>query len=270
METRIPSLPEEVFRRDRDILMKSFSFEGKKKTVVLFIHGWTSTPYEFRDLGKYLQKHGYAVCAPLLSGHGTTPKDLKTVTLEDWMEDIRKQYDRLAKSYDHIFVGGSSFGGTLSLLLASERLVCGLILIGTPYRLKNEWLLQLGARFFLLLNKRHQRKAYIKTWNALLEEHRCISYPWYPVKNGLEVLRGVAWSRIVIPKLSLPAFLFQSRHDHVISLSSIDNLQNALPSSDIVRHETEKKLHTFLVDEELRNDLYPNILNFLDRVGRKK
>ena len=96
-----------------------------------------------------------------------------------------------------------------------------------------------------------------------MDEHRCISYSWYPVKSGLEVLRGVAWSRIVIPKLSIPAFLFQSRYDHVIDRESIDSLENFLATNNIVRHETKKKLHTFLIDKELRDELYPDIVHFL-------
>ena len=130
METRIPSLSEEVFERDRDILKNPFFLKGKKKTAILLIHGWTSTPYEFRDLGRHLNQQGYAVSAPLLSGHGTTPEDLKSTTLEDWMQDVRKEYERLTKEYDCIFVGGSSFGGTLSLLLASEKPIQG----HSPYR----------------------------------------------------------------------------------------------------------------------------------------
>ena len=87
---------------------------GKK--VALMIHGFTSSPKEFRRMGNTLARQGISVCAPLLPGHGTSPERLSIVKYNQWLEFIEEQIKMLEKDYDSIYLVGNSFGGNLALL----------------------------------------------------------------------------------------------------------------------------------------------------------
>ena len=89
--------PNLLYKEERHLVNQSFYFEGTNGKAVLLVHGWTSTPYELRRLGKYLNENGYTVYAPQLKGHGTIPKDLEQVRWTDWLEDLEKSYAFLSE-----------------------------------------------------------------------------------------------------------------------------------------------------------------------------
>ncbi|MEK6811869.1 MAG: alpha/beta fold hydrolase, partial [Nanoarchaeota archaeon] len=104
---------------------------GKK--VALLLHGFTSSPREFRDLSDYLAKHGVSSYAPLLPGHGTSPERLAVIKHYQMIEAVQEHIDMLAKDYDEIYLIGSSFGGNLALICSNySSKVRGVVILGTP------------------------------------------------------------------------------------------------------------------------------------------
>src|SRR3989344_8099690 len=79
--------------------------------VALLLHGFTSSPREFRDLSDYLAKKGISSYAPLLAGHGTSPERLAIIKYYQWIESIQANINMLEKSYNKIYLVGNSFGG---------------------------------------------------------------------------------------------------------------------------------------------------------------
>jgi carboxylesterase len=88
---------------------------------VVLVHGFTSTPYEVRFLGDRLAKAGFTVSAPLLPGHGTTPRDLDTTTWSDWVSHVERAFDALRGRCGQVALVGQSLGGLIALYLASRR-----------------------------------------------------------------------------------------------------------------------------------------------------
>jgi len=113
-----------------------FFFKGKSDTAFLLIHGYESTPFTLRSLGKQLHESGHSVFAPLLPGHGTTIKHLEKTRYEHWYEAVRRIYIRERMNYKNFFIVGFSLGGNLSLRLAIQYRIdlapSALILISTP------------------------------------------------------------------------------------------------------------------------------------------
>ena len=75
----------------------------------LFVHGFTATPYEGKELSEWLYKQsGITISIPLLPGHGTRPADLKGVSWIDWYKHIKEKYYDLKKRCERIIVCGQS------------------------------------------------------------------------------------------------------------------------------------------------------------------
>ena len=101
--------------------------------VALLLHGFTSSPKEFRDLSDYLAKNGISSYAPLLPGHGTTPERLAVIKYYQLIEFVQEQINMLAKDYEEIYIVGSSFGGNIALLCTNHSpKIRGIITLGTP------------------------------------------------------------------------------------------------------------------------------------------
>ena len=101
--------------------------------VALLLHGFTSSPREFRGLSEFLDKKGISSYAPLLPGHGTTPERLAVLKYYQLIEFVQEQINMLVKDYEEIYLVGSSFGGNLALLCTNNSSkIKGIITLGTP------------------------------------------------------------------------------------------------------------------------------------------
>jgi len=255
--------PRRLYREQLDLINKPFRFEGANGKAVLIIHGWTSTPYEVRRLGKYLNENGYTVSGPQLRGHGTVPKDLEEIKWQEWFQDIEKEYCELKKNHRKVFVAGTSIGSNLALLLAStNKNVAGLILMATPYAIKFESLAVMLARLNLFFRK-YNKKHYPPTFGVSTTITRLISYKRYPIRNALEIFKLVKKSREELSRILQPCLILQSTHDHVICRKSAENIYCSIGSVQKKIKYIRRAYHTFISD--IKNDyVFKDILDFLN------
>lgn len=255
--------PNLLYKEDRDIVNSPFYFKGTNGKGVLLIHGWTSTPYEVRLLGEYLHENGYTVIAPQLRGHGTVPKDLENVRWCHWMEDIQEAYQELRKDCGRIFVGGSSIGSNLAIHFAGrEKNIAGLILLATPYKLKNEKL-SLGFARILKMFKKYHRKIYPPTSGLSTSVTRLISYQRYPIKSALEIFDLIKKSREIFPAIRQPCILLQSTHDHIVARDSLEQMYADAGSEKKVKKYVNKAYHSFISDIRNKN-VFEDIFQFIE------
>jgi len=84
-------------------------------------------------LARYLHDRGYAVRAPLLSGHGRALSAFAAVTSAGWHEDAARAYADMKAEHLSVSLVGISMGGALAASLASrERRIEALVLLA-PY-----------------------------------------------------------------------------------------------------------------------------------------
>ena len=256
--------PKELFQKEKEFLNQPFFFEGTNGKAIILVHGWTTTPYELRRLGKYLNENGYTVSAPLLKGHGSVPKELEDAHWTDWLMDIEKEFEEMKKKYSKVYVGGTSIGSNLSLIFAKNHSeISGLILMATPYAIKFEPLMALIGK---ILEKIHpyNKKYYPPTFGAINTITRLISYQTYPIKSAMEILDLVKKSREIIPEIKHPCFLIQSLSDHVIAKNSLEKIYNLIPSEIKQKKYIKRAYHTFISDIKNEN-VFEDILDFLNK-----
>jgi carboxylesterase len=82
----------------------------KNTPVVIAVHGYSATTYEWNDFRSYCDTKGdVLVSQVLLGGHGRTYAEFKASTWKDWQEPIMTEYNALrAKGYTNINFAGSS------------------------------------------------------------------------------------------------------------------------------------------------------------------
>ena len=112
------------------------------RTGCLVVHGFTASPQEVRRLGEHLASQGYTVLGPRLSGHATEVRDLRRARWQDWLHSVQDGYHMLRHQVDQIILVGLSLGGVLSLILASQKPVDGIIAMSTPFELPKQGLLK--------------------------------------------------------------------------------------------------------------------------------
>jgi carboxylesterase len=255
--------PRLLYEKERHLLNQPFFFEGTNGKGVMLVHGWTSTPYEVRRLGKYLNENGYTVLGIQLSGHGTVPRDLENVSWQDWIQDIKKGYAKLKETCPKVFIAGTSIGASLTMIFAKEKPeISGLVLMATPYKIKFEKLVELWGEINILF-KRYNRKFYPPTFGSRTTITRLISYQTYPIKSALEVFKLVREARKNIDKIKQPCFIIQSTHDHIVEKESLENIYAQIGSEVKRKKYISKAYHTFISD--VKNEhVFENICSFIN------
>ena len=228
------------------------------------MHGWSSTPYEMRALGEFLHGHGYTVYAPLLAGHGTVPEDLENVHASDWQEDVDRAYKKISQLCDSVFVGGMSLGGSLAMHFAKEHSdIGGLILMGTPYKVRYQ---AVGSKIYraVMLIKKYKHKKYPKVIGADTCMTQVLSYQKYPMENAYRAFQFTKNATKELNKISVPTMIIQSRDDHIIARGSMKRLAKELGSDIVEKKKIKNAYHNFIGDHK-NNYIFEDILSFITK-----
>ena len=187
-----------------------------KNTAFLLIHGFTGTHYEMVPLEEFLVGKGYYVNNITLPGHETTIEDMTKTKWVEWVKYAQNQLQNLCKDYKTVFIGGLSMGGAITLYLgANNPEIAGIIVMAAPYK-PVDWrmlLIRILPIHILLKNKKN-----IETgWEDLdsLESHK--SYGKYPLKSIAELHKLLVRVKKLVPKISVPILVVQSKNDSSIS-----------------------------------------------------
>ncbi|MFA6973474.1 MAG: alpha/beta fold hydrolase [Parcubacteria group bacterium] len=256
--------PDLLFEEERDLVDKPFYFSGTNGKGVLLVHGWTSTPYEVRRLGKFLNENGYTVSGPMLRGHGTVPRNLENVRWQDWLEDSQREYAELKNQCGKVYVAGTSIGGNIALMLAKNNPdITGIVLMATPAKFKIEFLVKNLVKFLNVVGKRYRKKFYPPTFGVKDSVTRKISYSSYPTKSVLETFGLVEESRKNIENIKQPVLMMQSTSDHIVNKNSLRFIYANIGSTIKQKKWIKRAYHTFISD--IKNEhVFEDILNFLN------
>jgi len=215
--------------------------------VALLIHGFTSSPREFRGLSDYLARKGISSCAPLLPGHGTSPERLSIVKYYQLIESVEEHIDMLARDYDKIYLVGNSFGGNFALLCSnySEK-IKGVITLGTPiffrrHRLNKYLILPVLRRIKLFQKKPKRAIEFVskKGW----------SYKVIPLRAAYEISKILELSKKELPSVTKPVFTMYVKNDSVVSEDSHKYILDNISSKKKTEFEIPESYHVFILDK---------------------
>jgi len=255
--------PSLLYMEEKEFLNEAFYFKGTNGKGVLLVHGWTSTPYEVRRLGKYLNESGYTVYGPMLKGHGTEPKNLEGVKWADWLDDVKLAQQELKKECAEVFIGGTSIGANLAVHFAAEdNNVAGLVLMAMPYKIKYETATVAAAKIMKFFGKYH-RKFYPPTFGLSTTITRLISYQTYPIESALETFDLIKKTRETLPKITQPCLMIQSTHDHIVAKNNLERMYADAKSKKKQKKYVKQAYHTFVSD--IKNEhVFEDILKFIE------
>jgi len=241
-----------------------FFFPGGSLGVLL-IHGFTGTPQEMRRLGVFLADRGWTALGIRLPGHGTRPEDLRGVTWRDWAEAVATGAKILRERCEYVFLCGLSLGGVLALYEAAHQPPDGLIVMASPYRIRD-----IRLRFLWLLKwlipHVGKRSSELHDPEAQAEP---VSYSWYPMTAVEEVVRAVQAAAARLHQVQCPALLIYSRSDRTVPPDQGWAVYHRLGSRDKTIHWLIHSGHVIPEDIE-QEEAFEQIERFIQRVVKQK
>ncbi|MFP5297768.1 MAG: alpha/beta hydrolase [Actinomycetota bacterium] len=231
---------------------------GDGPTGALFIHGFTSSPQNMRAMGDYLAERGIRVRAPRLPGHGTTWEDLATRRSGEWLECVESNFEALKAECDEVFLVGLSFGGGLSLELASRRSdeISGVVTLAGIVFTKDP------RRFLAPVIKRVIRTIPGVGNDIADPTLKEIVYDKVPTSASAELLLTIAKAKAGLPKVTAPLLVMHGRNDHTVHPSNAQYIYDHAGSTDKELVWLERSYHVITLDYD-RDEVYSRTADFI-------
>jgi carboxylesterase len=250
------------FIRNPHLEGDAFFWQGGE-TGALLIHGFTATTAEVRLLGEHLHARGYAVSAPLLPGHQTTPQDMNRRRWREWTRAVDDAYAQLAARCERVFVCGESMGALLGLYLASEHPeIAGVVVYSPALRVASHSTKMLMARALARVVP-HVAKPVGALCDA---DARWKGYSVNPIPALVQMNNLQREVKKRLSHIHQPLLVIQGRRDKTIDLRSGEIILRSVSSSDKEIHWLEESTHCVILDKEWERAAELTV-KFIERVS---
>ena len=215
------------------------------RAAALCLHGLTGTPYEVRPIAEALADAGIRAFGPRLAGHGGTPERLAETPYTAWVEGVRQHYAALAAEADRVFVVGLSLGGLLSLDLAAEADVAGVVSIGAPLALS--WPIPQAVPIVKYLMPMLPKRSGSDIRDPAARA-RHPGLPTMPLKSVHELVRLQRSLSSYLGQITAPALIAHGVHDHTARPADAQKIFDRIGSEDKELLWLENSAHVVPVD----------------------
>jgi len=242
--------------------VQPFGFDRGPIGCVL-LHGFTAAPKEMRPLGEYLAEGGFTVRGVLLAGHGTCPEDLARTTQRDWVASAEAAIAELRGRCRQVWAIGLSLGGLISLHLAANQRVDGVIALAPPILTPNR-LVPLAR--FIAPFKPYFVKGLANLHDPVaLAEHA--DYTHFPTRAVAQMYTLIRQVQRELPRITVPLLLIHARHDEVVALDGADYIWSRVSATQKERVLLGRGGH--IITEDYDKDMaFEQIGSFLARYSR--
>jgi len=195
--------------------------------AILLLHGLTANPASVKELAEFFSNKGYTVYAPVIKGHGTSIFDLEKTNYLDWRKSAEDAYFKLSKDHKKIYLVGTSLGGLLSLDLAANHKVQGLIIINTPIEIKSSLINIIPIVY--LVNPYNIRGLF--TLEELPVATELKLYDSLPIKSIAQLKVYLDYVKTQLKKINSPVLVVQGLKDDIVEPESNVFILNNLNSN---------------------------------------
>jgi len=243
---------------------ESFMMAGTNGRALLLLHGSGDTPQTLRYLAERLNAAGYTVAAPLLPGHGRSPRAFTSVTANGYLAAGREALDGLRTMAPWVGVIGLSMGGALAAQLAASAPDVRVLILLAPYLTPPsdvQWVARLSPFWGLVqphLGGRGERSVHDPV--ARNASH---AYGTFPPRALRALIATAAAGRVALSRVTAPTLVINSREDNRIP-SALAEAATASMHAAVERKWVEGCGHVITVDY-CRDTVAELTLDFLAR-----
>jgi carboxylesterase len=225
-----------------------FMLEGTNGRGLLLLHGSGDTPQTLRYLGERLHAAGYTVYAPLLPGHGCSPRAFIRVSAAAYREAAHEALQTLRARTPWVGVVGLSMGGAIAVQLAAESPDVRVLVLLAAYLTPPpsvQWVARLAPLWGLVqpqLAGRGERSVHDPA--AQRASH---AYGTFPPRALRALMETAAAARADLPRVTVPTLVVNSRADNRIP-AALAAGATASMRAPVERHWVDGCGHVITVD----------------------
>lgn len=231
-------------------------------TACLLVHGFTSTPFEVREMGERLHAEGCTVQGLLLPGHGSRVEDLFPMRWQRWTEAVATAAADLRRDHETLVLIGSSLGGALCLWESLSGRADGVVTLGLPL-LVPWW--QRAAPWLGWVRPLLPKKGGNSSLRDPEARARHPSYGAMPLRTVGQMNALLDALRHRLPEIRTPALLIHAREDSTAAPASSIAAYEGLGSSQKSLVWVENSDHILLEDYD-KQMVFETICQFVQEI----
>ncbi len=241
---------------------RSEDFDGgpSSRPGVLLVHGLNGSLNDMSELAEVFQKAGFVTSNMLLPGHGVHVRDLIGMGWEDWAGAVDQELRTLRAKCGSVFLVGHSLGGALCLHLAANEQVDGIVTMCAPLYLF-PWTkpaVSLARRILPLVPTVRED---VRDRRARQRYSRDV-YRWTPLSPVESLIQFLPTLREELPRVTAPALIMTSRHDHVVPARDGREIYKRLGSREKYLITFHHSYHVIMHDHD-REEVLARALTFI-------
>jgi carboxylesterase len=242
----------------------SFLLEGTNGRGLLLLHGSGDTPQTLRYLAERLHAAGYTVYAPLLPGHGRSPRAFMRVSAKGYRVAADEALEVVRAKAAWVGVVGLSMGGAIAAQLAAAWSDVRVLVLLAPYLTPPtdvQWATRLSPLWGLVLPQLAGRgERSVHDPQARDTSH---AYGTFSPRGLRALVATAAAGRAALRQVVVPTLVVNSREDNRIP-SALAEQATAAMRAPVERRWVEGCGHVITVDY-CRDAVADLTLNFLAR-----
>ena len=222
------------------IIWNDSTLKNKTKYAVIYLHGFSASQEEGDPVHiNYAKSIGANLYLARLSEHGLVSEEpLKNMTATSMWESAKEAYAIGKKLGEQVIIMGTSNGGTMALMLASQQYpeIAGLILLSPNIRIKNSSSILLAKPWGLFIARAVKGSLYNTSESATPLQQK-----YWNTRYRLEALVEVqktldeemieeVFSKVIQPVLVLYYFKDEDNQDKTVSVKAIKKMYTELGS----------------------------------------
>lgn len=229
---------------------ESFSLEGSTDRAIVLLHGFNDSPQSMRSPAAAMHAAGWTVYAPLLPGHGRSPRAFAASGAEEWINAAGAAVRDALQRHRQVAVGGLSLGGALAAIVASEEPSVRAAVLFAPFLVHSRRLGAIAALWPLVTLGVEYLTGGSSTRAVRDPQARAtlIAYGCSTPRLLREVQRVVRRARAALPAVRQPVWIAQSSDDYRIPDEQAQAAFDQLGSADKRLHWTTGNGHVITVD----------------------
>jgi carboxylesterase len=187
-------------------LCKPFALVAGNPRSLLFIHGFTGSPADFKDFAARYHAAGFDVFVPLMPGHGSHVSQLEGLGYKELLIPFPAVYDYLREHYGEVHLSALSFGCIPVTDLALSHPPRTLCFLAPAFFLTPEQERKIGWARRLRMQKFRGRMPKTKVRAGFKDNGDPNSYNAVAIRAALELHERAAALRARISELHMPVF----------------------------------------------------------------
>lgn len=229
---------------------ESFTLEGSTDRAIVLLHGFNDSPQSMRSPAAAMHAAGWTVYAPLLPGHGRSPRAFAASSADAWIGAARAAVRDALQRHRQVAVGGLSLGGALAAIVASEEPSVKAAVLFAPFLVHSRRLGAIAALWPMVTLGVEYLTGGSSTRAVRDPQARAtlIAYGCSTPRLLREVQRVARRARAALPAVRQPVWIAQSSDDYRIPDEQAQAAFDLLGSADKRLHWTTGNGHVITVD----------------------